>query len=111
MSKIIDWRNKTSLENLSPSEAVMVLGQITESLQRRESTATLDHEDRRIASAFSASAEAQQFADAANALGRKLRSVNDCRPSLRQTADAKRDATPEEDAAAFAEQMRQYHRK
>jgi hypothetical protein len=62
---------------------------------------------------------ARDFADATNAVGRRLRSREDCRPGLRSdvdrrahraTVDAK-TVTAEADAASYSDSMRSHLRK
>jgi hypothetical protein len=58
------------------------------------------------------SPEARELADAARRYHRRFRAAEDCRPQLRQVADAKRETlTPAEDAAEYAEGMKKFHRK
>ena len=110
----IDWRNTKSLSELNASEALQVLGMISEALKHSEPQQTMDATDPRVL-AINDSAEAIAFADACNALGRKMRAVHDCRPQLRQAADAKRETrqrtSPEEDASDYASSCKAYHRK
>lgn len=84
---------------------------------KKQLTSRLTHDDlvtqhvaeRRFAT-FDSSPEAVDFANACNAVGRALRSRADCRPILRQTADAKRE-TAADAAEDFATQARAFHRK
>jgi hypothetical protein len=112
----VDWRNKENLKDLSWGEALVILGSITESLQQRNATSeTTDSADLHTM-ALSASPEAQAFADAANAWGRRMRAAGDCRPELRIRSEERKvlDAKPvtaEEDAASYADSLRPYHRR
>ena len=115
----IDWRNPESLRGISPAEALMVLGQITALLANPESTETMDAADRRVTALVSD--ESAQFAEACNALGRKMRAAHDCRPELRIAAEEKREdkrqvmdeqpKSPEQDEAEYAARMRTFHRR
>jgi hypothetical protein len=116
---MIDWKDPETLHNLSPAQALVVLGQISAALANPESTETMDAADRRVLSLVSD--ESQQFADACNRLGRKMRAAHDCRPELRIAAEEKREETrqvmdeqrksPEEEARAYADTMKAWHRK
>lgn len=67
--------------------------------------------DRRLATA-SGSPEAIQFAESCNALGRKLRGLSDCRPSLvTRAADARPAVLCADDGEDFALKARAYHRR
>jgi len=115
----VDWRDTKSLGNLSPGEALVVLGQITEALKHpKEATETMDAaEDRRFAAIIDSSPEAIQFADACNAMGRRMRAAGDCRPELRIRSEERREVldaqpkTAEEDAASYAASLRPFHRR
>jgi hypothetical protein len=110
----IDWKRPETLYNLNATQALTVLGQISEAFKRTEThdqnsshdqlTAKL-LEDRRL-DAMDATPEARAFCDSANALGRRLRSAKDCRPSLREKSEAKLTADEE-----FAAACREYHRR
>ena len=70
----VDWRDKNNLKDLTWGQALVVLGEITESLaQRKTATATEDSSAVDLHSLVGDSPEAIQFCEAANALGRKLR--------------------------------------
>jgi hypothetical protein len=113
-----NWRDLSTLHDISAFQAIQVLAQIGAdfSTETRDQQLSLTHdqalaqliEDKRFA-AMDASQEAVQFCDAANSLGRRLRSLKDCRPALRQAADEKREQMTPEEEFAFA--ARQYHRK
>jgi len=112
---IIDWREPKSLSDLSSAEALQVLGAITEALAHPQQT--MDEAPRMAA--LGVSAEAQELADAARRFHRRGIAANDCRPALRQAADARRaqvvDKKPTlsvaEQAQAFADGARRFHRK
>jgi hypothetical protein len=117
---VIDWRQPKSLENLTASEALLILGQISESLNsKKETTETRDSgsfEARRFNALVNGSDEARQFADAARRFHRRATAAHDCRPALRVAADERRvtDApqkTPEELASEYASACREHHRK
>ena len=90
--------------------ALSELNRITRMLSRGRATQTQDR-DFELEAMFEESTdpEAVQFADACNALGRKLRAGSDCRPGLRERAeDGARSSDPSED---FAAQARRLHRR
>jgi hypothetical protein len=98
-----DWRDPSTLHDISAFQAMQVLAAIGAHFKQ----STVDAHDERLDS-MDASQEAAAFADAANALGRRLRSQKDCRPALRQQADERREQDP---ALEFAENCRAFHRK
>ncbi len=107
----VNWRETKSLGELSPSEALLALGQITEALASPQTRETNDAPSSRY-ELLEVSPEAQELADAARRFHRRARAAEDCRPELRQVADERREAlTADEDAAAYATAMRQCHRK
>jgi len=105
-----DWRKSETLDDLTTAEALMVLGQITEALASRQ-TQTVDTQDYSRLDLMAASPEGQELRDAALKFHRRARAAEDCRPTLRQTADERRELTPEEVADDFASQARAFHRK
>ncbi|HWY03019.1 MAG TPA: hypothetical protein VNX60_05075 [Candidatus Acidoferrum sp.] len=115
MRKEINWRDASTLTNLSAFQAMQVLAEISAAF--RQSTIDAGTHDAlgSIVRSIDASDEAKTFADACNSLGRKIRSAKDCRPGLRQAADQKRDEarklTADEEAAEFAANARAYHRR
>ena len=118
MVKIMDGGIMDLKKDLSISDALRMLDEITQSLQQRKATSeTTDHATD-LHALVNDSPEAVQFADAMNAYGRRLRASGDCRPELRirtlekraEVLDAK-SMTGEEDAASYADSLRQYHRR
>jgi hypothetical protein len=110
----IDWKNPETLHNLSPAQAFMVLGEISAVLANPEFKETMDAAERRVTALVSD--ESQQFADACNALGRKMRAAKDCRPSLRLGAEERREGTHQvmdqkDLAAEYAATMKTFHRR
>ena len=112
----IDWRDPSTLHDLSAFQAMEVLAKIGAELrQPTRGSSTHDQltttllEERRL-EAMDATAEATAFADACNALGRKIRSAGDCGPALRQKADERRESKldPFEE---YAQNCRAYHRR
>jgi len=103
-TKEVDWRDSSTLHDLSAFEAMQVLTQISEALKYSTRDEALTHDQR---FGLDVSVEAAEFAAAANRLGSRLRSAGDCRPGLRVAADEKRQADPAQD---FAEQARRHHR-
>ena len=108
MAREINWRDTSTLKNLSAFQAMQVLAEI--GAHFRQSTLDSLTRDERLGS-IDATPEAVAFADSANALGRRLRASRDCRPSLRVSADEKREAKQLDPAAEFAENARRYHRR
>jgi hypothetical protein len=106
MAREVNWRDPDSLVDINAWQAFEVLQAI--SAHFKQSTTDSRTHDERLDS-MDGSAEAASFADAANALGRKLRSAGDCRPGLRQQADAKREQV--DPALEYAENCRAFHRK
>jgi hypothetical protein len=105
-----DWRDSSTLHDLNFTQAVSVLGQISEHFRQSTRDAAFLPEHNEIAS-IDASEEAVAFANSANALGAKLRGAGQ-----RQAADAKRydkarKLTADEEAAEFAANARALHRK
>lgn len=101
-------------------EALQELGRITALLKqgnadeakRKETT---DHAADLHALALSASPEAAQFADACNAIGRRMRAAGDCRPELRIRSEERKaevlDAADTTDAESYADSLRSLHRR
>jgi hypothetical protein len=106
--RVIDWRDVTSLHDINATQALMILGEIGNHFSQPTRDSSL-LEDQRL-NVMDGSAEAASFADAANALGRKLRSAHDCRPTLRQLADEKRETKLDPDEE-FAANAKRYHRR
>lgn len=110
---IIDWRESESLENLTAAQALQVLGAITEALAHPQET--MDADPRMVA--LGTSVEAEELRQAALRFHRKGIAVHDCRPTLRESADERRQTqdeqkkSPEEDAAEFAAACKQHLRK
>ena len=99
-------------QHYSIEQALMKLGEITALLEKQESQhqPATDHAIDRMLANIDGSPEAVEFCIAANALGRRLRGVADCRPSLRERAeDSRRDSV--DLAVEFAENARQFHRR
>lgn len=111
------------MSEMTITEALQELGRITalvkqgnaDEAKRKETT---DHATDLHALALSASPEAVQFADACNAMGRRMRAARDCRPELRIRSEERKaevlDAqamTGEEDACVYADSLRPFHRR
>ena len=102
------------------TEALQELGRITALLKqgnadeakRKETT---DHATDLHALAVAASPEAAQFADACNAMGRRMRAVGDCRPELRIRSEERKaevlDAADTTDEKGYADSLRPFHRR
>ena len=103
-----------ALQELGRITALLKQGNVDEA-KRKE---TSDHASELHALALSATPEAQAFADACNAMGRRIRAAGDCRPELRIRSEERKvtildanSVTAEEDGAAYAASMRQFHRR
>jgi hypothetical protein len=112
-------KNYTSAEI---ARALAKLAEITAQLGTREQAT--DHESSLIQDEFSrrlatidGTPEAIEFCEAANMLGRRLRGLKDCRPSLRQGAAEHREVqdaqpmTAAEASVAYATACRLHHRR
>jgi len=115
MSKTIDWKDPATLTGLTPFQAMQVLAQIGAAFDTKDAAA-----DRRFAAIIGSSPEAVEFANACNALGRKMRAAHDCRPGLRERAPEARETldakvkprqTSQECAEEYASDMKAFHRK
>jgi hypothetical protein len=109
---ITNHDHEVIMEEFSEQEIVAALRELARinrmlSSSRATPTQDRDYGLEEMLRRINGSPEAVQFADACNALGRKLRGRSDCRPGLRERAeDAARN--PDTD---FAEQARQFHRR
>ena len=106
MRKQIDWRDPSTLHDINAFQAFQVLAEISAHFRQSTTDARTNDEFANM----DATAEARAFADNANALGRRLRSQKDCRPTLRQQADERRE-TKLDDAEEFAANAKRYHRR
>lgn len=100
---------------LKIDEAIQELSRITALLERHEPAKAEDANDE-LACILRDEELAREFADAANRVGARMRSREDCRPGLRIAAEERRAAmdseiTPDVDAAAYADSMRVHLRK
>jgi len=105
-----NWRDPSTLVGINAWEAFQVLAQIGAAF-KQPTTDSSTHDER--LDSLDVTREALEFATLANRLGSRMRSAHDCRPQLRQQADERRQTkmTAAEEAAEFAEQARQYHRR
>lgn len=125
---MIDLTDTSKLSRLSPAQALIALGEISQILaQKPATTMTEDSADGRMLRRLSSTQEAEEFAAAAKRFHRRGIAARDCRPELRVAADERRslvtDAnaerfcpTPDEmameqEAADYASTLRQFHRK
>jgi hypothetical protein len=108
------------MSEMSLSAALLELGRITALLKQgnadeAERKETNDHATDLHALALSASPEAAQFADACNAMGRRMRAAGDCRPELRIRSEERKaevlDAADTADAESYADSLRPFHRR
>jgi len=112
----VNWKDPATLQNLTPTQALMILGEVCAVLDGKQAIETKDAEDPRLV-ALSASEEAQQFADAARAFHRRGIAAHDCRPQLRVQSEERRaqvtDAqkSPEQLASEYAATCREHHRR
>jgi hypothetical protein len=102
-----NWRDPSTLVGINAWQAFEVLAEIGKAF--KQPTTDSSTHDTRLDS-LDVTREARQFADACNSLGARLRSAHDCRPSLRQQADERREAKldPFEEYAA---NCRRFHRR
>jgi hypothetical protein len=105
-TKAPDWRDVSTLHDISAFQAMQVLAQIGVAFSPSQ---TIDTHDERLDS-MDASAEAAAFADACNSLGTRLRARNDCRPGLRVRSEEKKREEMDP-ALEFAENCRAFHRR
>jgi hypothetical protein len=111
------------MSEMTYAQALMELGRITAMLkqgnaEKAKRKETSDHATELHSLALSATPEAEAFADACNAMGRRMRAAGDCRPELRIRSEERKvtvldanSVTAEEDGAAYAASMRQFHRR
>jgi hypothetical protein len=107
--RIYDSSGGTMSEPTTIADAIARLDQLI-ALLERSPRATQDAEFDRRLSTIDSTPEAFAFCEAANALGRKMRGVVDCRPALRQRAEDAREVE-EDPAVEFAAAAKKFHRK